>query len=300
MSSKSIPKTEKVVDPKEATEAKELTCGIVMPIAAIDGCSEGHWSEVKKIIEEAVRDAGFNPRLVSDSEDIGTIQSRIVNNLYKDPVVVCDVSGKNPNVMFELGMRLAFDKAVILIKDDKTSYSFDTSCIEHLNYPRELRFHQIIDFKKKLAEKIKASYEKSITEANYSPYLKHFGEFTAAKIESKELPQAEYIIENLRVLTKSVEDLKNSQFNNLKKYQDDPNKGFYLKYVIFETEREKVRELCNKISKISEVILVSNMSLFTGAFEIEAKVLGPLFLDDISIKITDIFNRENINFIRST
>lgn len=298
MSSKSIAKNDKVVDPKEKTEAKELTCGIVMPIAAIDGCNESHWSEVKKIIEEAVRDAGFNPRLVSDSEDIGTIQSRIVNNLYKDPVVVCDVSGKNPNVMFELGMRLAFDKAVILIKDDKTSYSFDTSCIEHLNYPRELRFHQIIDFKKKLAEKIKASYEKSITESNYSPYLKHFGEFTAAKIESKELPQAEYIIENLKVLTKTVEDIKNSQFSNMRKHQDELNKGFNLKYTIFESERSVVRELCNKISKINEVILTSHSNSAPGIFEIEVKILGPLFIDDISTKMNDIFNRENINFIR--
>lgn len=75
--------------------------------------------------------------------------------MYENPIVVCDVSGKNPNVMFELGIRLAFDKPTIIIKDDKTSYSFDTSPIEHLEYPRDLRYNRIEDFKSKLTDKIK-------------------------------------------------------------------------------------------------------------------------------------------------
>jgi len=42
-------------------------------------------------------------------------------------MIVCDISGRNPNVMFELGLRLAFDKPAIIIKDEITPYSFDTS-----------------------------------------------------------------------------------------------------------------------------------------------------------------------------
>jgi hypothetical protein len=65
-------------------------------------------------------------------------QKRIVQNIYDNEMVICDVSAKNPNVMFELGMRLAFDKPAIIIKDDKTNYSFDTAPIEHLEYPIEV------------------------------------------------------------------------------------------------------------------------------------------------------------------
>ncbi len=122
-------------------------CGVVMPISAIDGCSESHWSDVHEILAEAIYDAGFEANLVSNADDVGIIQKRIIQNLYDNPVVVCDVSGKNPNVMFELGMRLAFDKPTIIVKDDKTSYSFDTSPIEHLEYPRDLRFSRIVEFK---------------------------------------------------------------------------------------------------------------------------------------------------------
>lgn len=115
-------------------QAKSI-CGIVMPISAIDGCTESHWTEVLDILTGAIEDAGFEPHVVSNADDVGIIQKRIIQNLYDNPIVVCDVSGKNPNVMFELGLRLAFDKPTIIVKDDKTSYSFDTSPIEHLEYP---------------------------------------------------------------------------------------------------------------------------------------------------------------------
>ncbi len=107
----------------------EVKCGLIMPISAIDGCTMEHWAEVKDIIIEATRcieNYVVTTTLVSDSDDVGVIQKRIIQNIYNSDIVICDVSGKNPNVMFELGMRLAFDKPTIIIKDDCTDYSFDT------------------------------------------------------------------------------------------------------------------------------------------------------------------------------
>jgi hypothetical protein len=82
-------------------EEKEI-CGIVMPISAIDGCSESHWSDVMEIISESIEDAGLVPNIVSNADEVGIIQKRIIQNLYENPIVVCDVSGKNPNVMLPL------------------------------------------------------------------------------------------------------------------------------------------------------------------------------------------------------
>ena len=55
--------------------------------------------EVKSIIADAVAsipDPQFSVRLVSTADDIGVIQKRIVQNLYDDAIIVCDVSAKNP------------------------------------------------------------------------------------------------------------------------------------------------------------------------------------------------------------
>jgi hypothetical protein len=175
-------------------------CGIVMPISACDACTEQHWSEVKAIINDAVETVGFSASLVSDADDVGIIQKRIIQNLYDNPIVVCDVSAKNPNVMFELGMRLAFDKPTIIVKDDKTSYSFDTSPIEHLEYPRDLRFSKIVDFKRNLGEKVKATVTRAANDQSYTTFLKHFGKFSVAKLETTEVSKEDFIIEELREL----------------------------------------------------------------------------------------------------
>lgn len=186
---------------------KKPTCGLVMPISGLDSCSPEHWEEVRAILSEAIEAAGFEPHMVSDSEDSGIIQKRIIQNLYENPIIVCDVSGKNPNVMFELGIRLAFDKPTIIVKDDKTSYSFDTAPIEHLEYPRDLRFAKIVEFKEDLTDKVQGTYQKSTKDKNYTTFLKNFGTFTIPKLETQEVPRDAFILDELQSIRRVLTDL---------------------------------------------------------------------------------------------
>ncbi|WP_157798667.1 RNA helicase [Dyella ginsengisoli] len=194
---------------KGSTETTLPVCGLVMPISAMDGYTEQHWADVKKIINEAIDPAQFIVRLVSDSDESGIIQKRIVQNLYDNDVVICDVSAKNPNVMFELGLRLAFDKPTIVIKDDLTNYSFDTSPIEHLGYPRDLRYGSVVQFKEKLFTKVKATYQAYKSDPAYSTFLKNFGEYRVPKLDQKE-------VSNEVFLTKMIQDLS-AQLNSLRR-----------------------------------------------------------------------------------
>ncbi|MEO0496759.1 MAG: RNA helicase [Pseudomonadota bacterium] len=186
------------------------TCGLVMPISAIDGCDEQHWAEVQAIIQEVVAKAGFQPRLVSEANEVGIIHQRIVQNLYEDPIVVCDVSAKNPNVMFELGLRLAFDRPTVIIKDDQTPYSFDTSPIEHLGYRRDLRHASVLEFKEKLFKKIRDTHESASKNDDYSPFLRHFGRLTPASISSDEVPISDFLLSALDSLSRQVSALSSS------------------------------------------------------------------------------------------
>ncbi len=182
---------------------KNLKCGLVMPISAIDECSMEHWEEVRQIIKEALEETAFSVELVSDSNEIGIIQKRIVQNIYDNDIVICDVSAKNPNVMFELGLRLAFDKPAIIIKDDKTNYSFDTAPIEHLEYPRDLHYHAVQAFKTKLRDKVAATYEAS-KKPEYTTFLKHFGQFVVAQLDEKKVGKDEYLLAALSELRGEV------------------------------------------------------------------------------------------------
>ena len=208
----------------ESTDVSKLMCGIVMPISEIDGCSENHWQDVYAIISQATELAGFRSNLVSNSNDVGVIQKRIIQNLYDNPIVVCDVSGKNPNVMFELGLRLAFDKPTIIIKDDKTKYSFDTSPIEHLDYPRDLRFSDIVEFKELLSEKIIQTHKKAKEDPKYSTFLKHFGSFKIAEIETEVVSKEDFILEEIKSLRDIV--TRNSRSYSSRGYISDRDKYF--------------------------------------------------------------------------
>lgn len=183
-----------------------LSCGLVMPISGSTEYTEQHWQDVALIIKEALAGTNFSVELVSNSDEVGVIQKRIVQNLYGCDLVICDVSAKNPNVMFELGMRLAFDKPAIVIKDSITSYSFDTAPIEHLVYPRDLRYHTIQAFKQKLREKALATYEASL-QPEYTTFLKHFGEFVVTKIEARTVSKEDFILEELGELRSAVVEM---------------------------------------------------------------------------------------------
>ena len=143
--------------------------------------------------------------MVSDADDVGVIDERIVRNIYENPIVVYDISARNANLMFEIGMRLAFDKPVIILKDDKTPYSFDTSSIEHLEYPRDLRFNKIEEFKLKLAINITATMDKFKSDPNAKTFLSHFGQFKVAKIDTVELSSDKFIISELNEIRRQME-----------------------------------------------------------------------------------------------
>jgi hypothetical protein len=198
---------EQEVLPVETTA--KLTCGIIMPIAGMGpDYPADHWVDVIKILHTAIERAGFIPRIVSDSEESTVIHGSIINNIYNDAIVVCDVSNKNANVMFELGMRLAFNKPVVIVKDDKTDYSFDTGNIQHENYRRDLRHNTVEKFINDLSRKIKKTYEASLN-ADYQSFLSYFGKFEVAKIENKSIGESE-AIEKLLNKMNSMESKINS------------------------------------------------------------------------------------------
>ena len=235
-----------------------------MPISAIDGCSREHWKEVKDIISEAINAAGYEPNLVSNADDSGIIQQRIIQYIYSNDIVVCDVSGKNPNVMFELGMRLAFDKPTIIIIDDKTDYSFDTSPIEHLSYPRDLKYYDILNFKEQLKTKIIATVNKAKNDPNYTTFLKNFGEFEVAHVEKKAGSIDDVILSKLDKLSQQVQRLYRTAPSSMRQPFED---------IKTDDEFEILQRVHKGISKyieetgITMIQLIDNKNTERGALQ---------------------------------
>jgi hypothetical protein len=194
-------------------ENDNTTCGIIMPIANSAPYQDGHWNDVYNVLCEAATSAGLKPNLVSFDEDITVLHKRIIRNIYFNPIIICDISNKNPNVMFELGMRLAFDKPTIIVKDDKTSNSFDISSIEYLEYPSDLRYQSILLFKEKLKNKITDTLRRAGDDPSYSTFLQNFGAFKTARIEEKEVSINELMMDELKDIKRSLRNYSNSVKN---------------------------------------------------------------------------------------
>ena len=165
---------------KTTKTATKVKCGLVMPMSDMDGYTRGHWNDVKRILEEALDDK-YDVSIVSETEDAGIIHNNIVRGLYSSDIVICDISGRNANVMFELGMRLAFDKPFVIINDGCTPIPFDMSCIEYISYPKDLNYVKINEFKEILVNKVNSTLEKSENDKKYS-ILTEFGRFEVFKL----------------------------------------------------------------------------------------------------------------------
>ncbi|MFZ4835296.1 hypothetical protein [Rouxiella sp. Mn2063] len=188
----------------------EMICGYVMPISDTSDYRVGHWDDIKAMLDEVTSSIGFKEsRIVSTGLDVSTIHKRIVNNIYNDEIIICDVSSRNPNVMFELGMRIAFDKPVVIIKDNVTQYCFDSGTIEHIEYPKDMRYSEIEKFKVSLKQKIEKTIEHHKSNPDDSPILHSFGSFSVVKPNIPEMSETDEFRSELQ-------EIKSLLFNSLR------------------------------------------------------------------------------------
>jgi len=129
--------------PKE-TKPKQKTCFVIMPIADMDDYDSGHFHRVyTHIIKPACEKAGFIPLRADDIASSNYIIIDILQKILDSEMVLCDLSGRNPNVLYELGIRQAFNLPTVLIKDIKTNKIFDIQGLRYTEYNQILRVDEV-------------------------------------------------------------------------------------------------------------------------------------------------------------
>ncbi len=247
-------------DAAVAAAIEKPKCGLVMPIATFGDYPQSHWTSVESILREALEEIGFEAKLVSQETTSGVIHQRIITNLYTNDIVVCDVSARNPNVMFELGMRLAFDKPTVIIKDDETPFSFDISAIEHLTYPRSLKYAEIVKFKRTLGEYVISTSNAAKADSNYSTFLKHITGVRPAKLNVQEVPFQEFISKQLDEIRSQIEGMKRSASPIIRDYSTAATSKYYSQnrtnviLDLTEISEEKLEVIMDEISKKNIII----------------------------------------------
>lgn len=134
------------------------SCFVIMPIADCEGYEKGHFAHVyNDIIKPAIEKTEFMAIRADEVKETNLIHLDILKKLIDAPIAVCDLSTRNPNVLFELGIRQAFDKPVVLIQEKGTPKIFDIAPLRYLEYSKEMKYHEVLESQKKLQEAIEAT-----------------------------------------------------------------------------------------------------------------------------------------------
>jgi hypothetical protein len=87
-----------------------------------------------KSIKEAAEDAGFSCKRADDMWESSTVIQDVFSLIYDSYIVVCDFSGKNPNVFYEAGIAHTLGKHVVPITQHLDDIPFDLSHHRHAKY----------------------------------------------------------------------------------------------------------------------------------------------------------------------
>ena len=149
-------------------------CFIAMPFTEREEAhASGFFDEVlESLIVPAATAAGFTVRS-ANRQGSDVIQSTIINDLLDADLVVADLTEHNPNVLFELGMRMAVDKPVALVRAKGTGRIFDVdNVLRVFDYDPCLWPSTVKTDLPALTEHIAASWSSRESEATYMKLLK--------------------------------------------------------------------------------------------------------------------------------
>lgn len=94
----------------------------------------GSFTSVYQDVKTVLEGSGYQCKRADDMWVHAHIMSDIIELICTSAVIVCDLSGKNPNVFYEAGIAHALGKEVILITQSHEDVPFDLRPIRYLDY----------------------------------------------------------------------------------------------------------------------------------------------------------------------
>ena len=101
-------------------------CFIITPIGnAKSETREKADGIINNVIKPILNELEIEPVVPHESNEPGSITSEIINEIIDDKLVIANLTGLNPNVMYELAIRHSFAKPVVCIFEKGTILPFD-------------------------------------------------------------------------------------------------------------------------------------------------------------------------------
>jgi hypothetical protein len=193
---------------KTTSEKEAVECFVIMPISNQNDYEDGHFTLVyEDIIKPAIQANDMKPIRANETKNTNLIQLDILKRIIETPIAICDMSSKNPNVFYELGMRQAFDMPTVLIKDEETSAPFDISGLRYITYNKNMKHREVKSAVEELTKCIKETYLKKDDKSEINSLIRLMELTTPASFNSMNISESEKI-ERLQEL--ELKDIKSS------------------------------------------------------------------------------------------
>ena len=113
---------------KQSDEIVLKDCFIITPIG-IGGSDTFKKADglIKSVIDPVLREFGFRALPAYLISAGGSITKQVIEHVINDELVIANLTGLNPNVMYELALRHAYKKKVITMAEKDTKLPFDIS-----------------------------------------------------------------------------------------------------------------------------------------------------------------------------
>jgi len=187
--------------PELRKEGEKPNCFVIMPISDTHPYDPGHFGRVyEHLLKPAILAAGYAPVRADDTTKTDYIVVGVIQKITESCMVLCDLSGRNPNVMYELGVRHAFNKHVVLIKDRRTDKCFDIQGLRYVEYDESLRIATV--------QKDISRIQSSITETASAGPDDMNSIVRLAGIKTAEVPAAQTISQDTALILSSIAALE--------------------------------------------------------------------------------------------
>lgn len=99
---------------------------------------------VYETIEQAVSDAGLRCVRADDIWDHDNVLDDILGLIWRSQIVIADLTGKNPNVFYEVGLAHSLPRRTVLLTQNSDDVPFDLRSLRYLKYGLGTRDRQLM------------------------------------------------------------------------------------------------------------------------------------------------------------
>ncbi|WP_105634587.1 hypothetical protein, partial [Cronobacter dublinensis] len=201
------------VEVQKQENTKQKTCFAIMPIADHPDYPPGHFTRVyNHLIKPACEKAGYKVIRADDAKASHMIMFDILKNIVECDMAICDLSSKNANVFYELGLRQAYNKKTILITDSITNTPFDITGFRYVKYSESLRVDTVMSDIAEITAMLEETESANEDDINSIVNLLKIQPAHINKVELNE--QESVVYELIKNLDAKVSSLTNSNKEN--------------------------------------------------------------------------------------